>query len=120
MRGSVAATFVVLFAGITAAAVLLAVRQFNRGAGERTEIVQLRADVSDLTASIARLDGENVRLRAETLTLKDLATGRKDIQDLTQEIRTMVWMAYGPKEEAQKRGQRPPTARGPAGEDRAG
>jgi hypothetical protein len=117
MRGSVAATFVVLFAGVTAVSVLLAVRQFNRSAADRAEIVQFRADIADLTASIARLDGENVRLRAETVTLKDLATGRKDIQDLTQEIRTMVWMAYGPNEEAQRRGQRPPTTRRPPGKD---
>src|SRR5215217_4133388 len=113
MRGSVAAAFVVLFAGVAAVAVLLAVRQFNRSAGERAEIAQLRADIAARDASNARLDGENVRLRAETVTLKDLATGRKDIQDLTQEIRTMVWLAFGQNEEAQKRGQRPSTARGP-------
>lgn len=117
MSGSVAATFVVLFAGVAAASVLLAVRQYNRSAHERAEIVQFRADLADLTASMARLEGENTRLRAETATLKDLATGRKDIQDLTQEIRTMVWMAYGPNEEAQKRGQRPSAARGPASEE---
>ena len=120
MRGSVAATFVVLFAGLAAAAILLAVRQFNRGASERADLGQLRADLADQAASIARLEGENTRLRAETATLKDLATGRKDIQDLTQEIRTMVWMAYGPNEEAQRRAQRPPAARGPAGDEGAG
>ena|SRR5215207_2805395 len=119
MRGSVAAAFVVVFAGVAAVSVLLAVRQFNRGASDRAAITQLQADVADQQASIARLDGENVRLRAETVTLKDLATGRKDIQDLTQEIRTMVWMAYGPNEEAQ-RARRPATARDPGGEQGAG
>jgi cell division protein FtsB len=114
MSGSVAATFVVLFAGLAAVSVLLAVRQYNRGSSERAEIIQLRADVADQTASIARLEGENIRLRAEITTLKDLATGRTDIKDLTQEIRTMVWMAYGPHEEAQRRVQRPPAARGSA------
>ena len=120
MRGSVAAAFVVLFAGVAAVAVLLAVRQFNRSANERAEIAQLRADIAARDATNARLDGENVRLRAETVTLKDLATGRKDIQDLTQEIRTMVWMAYGPNEETHRGQQRPATARGPGGDPRAG
>ena len=117
MRGSVAATFVVLFGGIAAAAILLAVRQFNRTGRERADIVQLRVDLADQTASIARLEGENTRQRAETATLKDLATGRKDIQDLTQEIRTMVWLSFGPTEEAQRHGQRPSTARGQGGEE---
>ena len=121
MRGSVAAAFVLLFAGIAVAAGLLTVRQYNRGAKERTENVQLRADLSDQAATIARLDGENIRLRAELVTVKDLATGRTDIKDLTQEIRTMVWMAYGPNEEAQQRhAQRPSTGRGSGGEQGAG
>jgi hypothetical protein len=120
MRGSVAATFVILFAGLAIVAVLLAVRQFNRGSSERAEITQLRADVADQAASIARLEGENARLRAEIGTLKDLATGRTDIKDLTQEIRTMVWMAYGPNEEAHRRGQRPSAARDPGGGQGAG
>ena len=116
MSGSVAATFVVLFAGVAAAAIGLMIRQYNRGGRERAEIVKLRADLGDQAAMIARLDGENVRLRAELVTVKDLATGRTDIKDLTQEIRTMVWMAYGPNQEAQ-RDERPAATRDPDGQD---
>lgn len=117
MRGSVTATFVLLFCGIAAAAILWAVHHVNRHSLKVADVEQLRADVVELTTSVARLEGENARLRAETATLKDLATGRKDIQDLTQEIRTMVWMAYGPRsEEAQGRGRRAHPLQQPDGE----
>jgi hypothetical protein len=115
MRGSVAATFVLLFTGLAAAAILWAVSHVNRHSHKIAQVEGLAAELAELTAQSARLEGENVRLRAENVTLKDLATGRQDIKDLTQEIRTMVWMAYGPNEEA-SRGRRPHPLRQPPGE----
>jgi hypothetical protein len=118
MRGSAAATFVLLFAGLAGAAILWAVSHVNRQSHKTAQAAALLAEVSEvaeLNAYNARLEGENTRLRAENVTLKDLATGRKDIQDLTQEIRTMVWMAYGPNEEA-SHGRRPRPLRQPGSE----
>lgn len=96
MQGSVAAGFAFACLGIVVAVISFAIREVNKSSKKVEGVEVLRAGTAKLEADVARLEGENVRLRAENATLTELATGRKDIEDLIQEIRTMVWVLAGP------------------------
>ena len=96
MSGSATLVFALACAGIALAAVLWAVREVGRASRRLVTFEGMRAQVAELEASLARAEGENVKMASQLEFLRELATGRKEIEDLTAEIRTMVWVLAGP------------------------
>ena len=92
MRGSVTAAVVVLCLLAMAAAWVWATREVNRASRQLEAFEGLRGQVPDLEARVAALEAENTAQASQIVFLKDLVTGRKDIQELIAEIRTMVWV----------------------------
>lgn len=116
MRGSVTTAFAVLCAGIVVAVTLWQIRQVNLASKRVQNFEEMRAQNADLEARLARLEGENTKMVGQIDYLKELATGRKDISDLTEEIRTMVWVLAGPNARSSqeaRRGEREPPMREP-------